>query len=566
MIELTANTNDRTSYERVEASQEDHSSSPEVEQMELDEENRRSSVERAALAFEATMTAPSSSGGYPRYNQDVTSSERLFVNLLGLGFLLASCFFFEGVHMLRIPFLNTSSPNRGSTSHELPPRLSPKLDSNSPSPTAIQQAAPTPTTFTICPPPTKNANDDNTFAFQEIYHNRFSFATTNSRYGAYLSADASIMVWTEPLYHRTIDFVESGRVRTFGWDCEAQTYREFEASLLYGIKPHQRFGINAQLSDNGKMLLVQSGGGHFAGAIRAFRWSNQETRWVCVLDETTVPVDLFFCHIAASNGHVSMPIFSMNRKGTAFAVMTAHFVSHLSFSVYRWENEEWKSTEYSLPLAEQRQCQAEIGITISEDAETVTLYGLIFGILQARVGVDSTITPIDQSALELNAKAPEQDRQRKIQEQQNTVPPYGRPPWDDPPDNMIPELHVSATDNILLYSLSTTSGDQKWISQQALIEYRDDEWVTLYTQTANLPQHPMQMTLQSNVALMYDRVNPNSTTVLFFNDHEWKAQLLSTPDHDGGGGAIQLSGNGAFLSVVKDDGNMYLYSLKNAKN
>jgi hypothetical protein len=183
------------------------------------------------------------------------------------------------------------------------------------------------------------------------------------------------------------------------------------------------------------------------------------------------------------------------------------------------------------------------------------------------VDADGTLSPIDQSALELNAKAPEPERQRKMQELKATVAPYARPPWDDPPDNMIPELHVSTKSNLLLYSMSTTSDDdQEWISQQSLIEYRDDEWVTLYTQTANLPQHPLQVTLQSNIALMYDRVYPNATTVLLLDDHEWKAQLLPAPAQGGGGGAIQLSGNGDFLSVVQDDGNMYLYSLKNMKN
>jgi hypothetical protein len=391
------------------------------------------------------------------------------------------------------------------------------------------------------PNTSRRSQRSSSVALRQVYRNRFASNSTNSHYRSYLSGDASIMLWTEPRYHWNEPLFESGRVRTFAWDCEAATYKEI-ADPIHGTKLNQRFGMEAQLSDNGRVLLVQSGDDK-EGEIEVYHWTLDG--WISMLQD---PVSFYLLCREKRHNRGYFPVFSMDKEGTAFAVMTAHVGESLEIAVFRWEKEEWKDTYYRLPL-KPHVCEGKIGIAISEGAKTTTFYGAEFGILQTHLNtLGGMIKPSEHEPVFKVYSEPSE---------------YQEPHVSVPPNGEYPEFYASVVGNAVLYSMaymSTMDGQRQRVGTGVLVEREDGEWVALYNKTGTTT-NAVQVALQANIALIYGNVTARDLTA--WGRHEWKVMLRHSVPH-GGGGTIELSGDGSLLSVVHDDGYMSLYSLHDA--
>ena len=227
-----------TSYDRVEQHERGGSDGSPANRQDEESVSLSLSTVSPTATVQYSETLPSS---LRAHTGGMASIERIFVNLLGLIFVLSLSFAIGGV-----PF-----PQQLPT----PPTHRFGIDdlnnffSRRPLPPPVVTARPrVPGVFQTCRPPTTTSDDnDQSSLLTQVYQESFVLPATEVR----LSGDASIMVRLEPDYYalgrRLHDL--RGKVQTYGWDCETNQYENI-ADDLFGQHSYQYFGLSAQLSDN----------------------------------------------------------------------------------------------------------------------------------------------------------------------------------------------------------------------------------------------------------------------------------------------------------------------------
>ena len=311
-----------------------------------------------------------------------------------------------------------------------------------------------------------------------------------------------------------------GKVQTYGWDCETNQYENI-ADDLFGQHSYQYFGLSAQLSDNGEVLLVQS-----QQQIDVYR--GEQTEWI---HEITHSKMMQVC------GWVpNVPIFSMNKMGTIFAVLDV-LGDRVGVTMYRWDGQLWNDSWYEMTIVDSQMCSNKLGIALSDDdGMTATLFGPMVGIVRVSFA-ENEIIQIDRSNVTVAAGDPSISR------------------------DTFPHFSASVAGSAIMYSLRkpwAISDPADQAERHVIMEYHGHGgWTTLFNTTT--PQRGTTG-LTSRVGVLYN-IRGSSLDILVpkYDNDEW--YLLKSVEMPGGVLGVQLTSDGSFLSVLDVTNTLRLYSL-----
>lgn len=496
-------------YDRVEQQDEEAS-----EQSEAVSERPASQTRQEA---ERSATSPTSSSSSSRsrstaryisavsYDDSPTAAiDRIMLNLLFMCFLLSMTFVYGGAYVY-VPFL-IGPPNSPSAA-TLPHNHAPSFSFTHRPPVYNR---PTGRVANTCPPPAAS----NGTILTSSFFKRVRKSEGNDD-GMYLSRDASILVLTDshhPTKHCT-NSCKRGQIRTFGWDCETQSY-EF-LSNLNGKQPFQRMGKYVQLSDNGEVMAVESN-----GHVSIHQWN--VTRWVTTLRH----ISLYPSDKGLGD---EFQKFSMNTDGTIMAALTLVTRTGIIVTLCEWDGQGWHETVYSGPIPGNTTHGEPLAISMSEDGTTISIFGVRFGILRAALS-NEEIVPLEDSRLAL----------------------FPQDELDEDPRGNWNSYSVSVFENDVLYAHSST-GNHASVNIAA---YHGAEWNTIYNATW-IPR--LNVELKRTTALLY-REGQTHFALLTKHGHKWH---LLTKDRHHSGIIVRaaISGDGRFLCVLDEYRDLQLYSI-----